>query len=172
MPGTICSPLEKLWAQRIPGLIDRPWLAAVRPGPATPSSRANTIPSRPWKVGRASHPTLAPRLHATAVALSPTAFLAEGVRVPPAFQCVTTWRATTTLAGRFTWTPSAPAPRSALARPVGSSRERFAGREPDWPVHLGPAHGGREQPRRAGGGASAPPRPVRRPPPPRQPHRA
>src|SRR5207253_8233066 len=115
MPGTICSPLEKLWAQRIPGLIDRPWLAVVRPGPVTASSRVHTISSRALKVGRASHTTLAPRLHATAVALSPTAFLAEGVRVPPAFQCVTTWRATTTLAGRFSWMPSAPDRKSDLA---------------------------------------------------------
>src|SRR3989449_11442657 len=79
MPGTICSPLEKLWAQRIPGLIDRPWLAAARPGPVTASSRVHTISSRALKVGRPSHTTLAPRFNATAVALSPTAFLAEGV---------------------------------------------------------------------------------------------
>src|SRR2546429_554076 len=123
MPGTICSPLEKLWAQRIPGLIDRPWLGGWGPGPVPAPPLVHRIWSGALKVGRASHTTLAPGLHATAVALSPTAFLAEGVRVPPAFQCVTTLRATTTLAGRFTWTPSAPAPRSDLARPVGSSRD-------------------------------------------------
>ena len=113
-----------MYAHRIPGLIDRPSLAAVRPGPVTASSRVHTISSRALKVGRASHTRLAPRLYATVVALSPTAFLAEGVTVPPAFQCVTTLLATTTLAGTFTCTPSVPAPRSDLARPVGRSRDK------------------------------------------------
>src|SRR4029077_5084313 len=90
---------------------------------APPPPRVHTISTSALKVGRASHTTLAPRLQATVVARSPTAFLAEGVTVPPAFQCGTTVRATTPLAGRFPWTPSAPAPRSDLARPVGSSRD-------------------------------------------------
>src|SRR5437773_6682417 len=123
IPGTICSPLEKLCAQRIPGLTDKPSLAVVRSGPVTASSRVHTISRSALKVGRASHTTLAPRLYATVVALSPTAFLAEGVTLPPAFQCVTTLRATITLAGRFTWTPSAPAPRYAVAHPVGCSMD-------------------------------------------------
>src|SRR2546426_535249 len=87
MPGTICSPLEKLWAQRIPGLIDRASLAAVWPALVTASSRVHTTSTRALNVGRANHMTLAPRLQATVVAWSPTAFLAEGVTVPPAFLC-------------------------------------------------------------------------------------
>src|SRR5439155_3180394 len=122
-PGTICRPLEKLYAHRIPGLIDRASLAAVRPTPVTAASRVHTISTSALKVGRANHTTLAPRLHVTVVALSPTASLAEGVTVPPAFQWVTSLLATTMLAGTFIWMPSAPAPRSDLARPVGRSSE-------------------------------------------------
>src|SRR5438046_5030233 len=119
IPGTICSPLEKLYAQRIPGLIDRPSLAAVRPAPVTASFRVHTISSRALNVGRANHTTLAPRLYATVVALSPTAFWADGMTVAPAFQCVTSWLGPTTLDGTFAWTRGAPARRSDLARPVG-----------------------------------------------------
>src|SRR3989449_7550987 len=89
MPGTICSPLEKLWAQRIPGLIDRPWLAAVPPGPRPASSRVHTISSRALKAGRPHHKKLAPRLHHTPLALSTTTLLVQGGTEPPAFQRLT-----------------------------------------------------------------------------------
>jgi len=123
MPGTICSPLEKLCAHRIPGLIERPSLAAVRPGPVTVSSRVHTSSSRTLKTGCANHTTLAPTLYAVVVARSPTAFLADDVTVAPAFQCVTSRSAMTTLTGKLAWTPSAPVPRAKLERPVGSNSE-------------------------------------------------
>src|SRR5262245_52642930 len=91
-PGTICSPLRKLYAHRIPGLTNRSWDHSVFLSLTTFSPPSQKVSTRKFRRGLATHTVDWPRFVATTEAEEPNSLRACGSQVAPAFQCVTSRR--------------------------------------------------------------------------------